>query len=610
MHAALLIVLLAAAAEPQPVVQLPPENAVLRTLRAEHPRLIALPEDQQRIERLIKDDPGAGRIYAELKDRAESYLSAAPIEHKLIGPRLLSQSRRCVDRVYTLATVYRLTGDERFARRAVREMQVAAGFSDWNPSHFLDTAEMTHALAIGYDWLYDFLAPGERATIRRAIVEKGLRQAEPFYRQQRWWSRAHHNWNQVCNGGIALGALAVAEDEPALAAYIVHQALQSVQLPMAKFALDGDWAEGPGYWNYATRYNVYLLAGLETALGTDFGLSRFPGFDRTGEFRIHFTGPTRLTFNFADSHEGLGKAAQMFYLARKFDRPLFAWHERQYVRGSSAWHLWWYDPRGQAPDESFAASRHFRGTDVVFLRSAWNDPQAFFVGFKGGSNRVNHSHLELGMFVLDALGQRWVLDLGSDDYNLPGYFGSQRWTYYRLATKGQNTLLFDGKNQDPGAAAPIVAFYASPARAHAVADLSAAYAGQADEVCRGIALIGGRSVLVQDEIKGAKAAQIQWQVHTRAKIEIDGPRAALYQGGRTLCARIVAPEGAKFGIESANPPPPEGQQPDVRKLVVQLTGPRDALRLAVLFAPAAEDEPLDGLAPLSDWEGRLETAAQ
>jgi len=601
MHAAVLIVLLAAGAEPQSFIELPAQDAVLRTLRTEHPRLIALPEDQQRVERLIKEDAGAARIFAQIKRRAESELSAAPIEHKLIGPRLLSQSRRCVNRVYAWATVYRLTGDERFARRAAREMQVAAAFPDWNPSHFLDTAEMTHALAIGYDWLYDFLSPEQRETIRRAIVEKGLRPAQSIYERGGWWAKSRYNWNQVCNGGIALGALAIAEDEPELAAWIVHHALQSVQVAMTSFAPDGAWAEGPGYWNYATRYNVYLLVGMETALGTDFGLGRFPGFERTGEFRIHFVGPTRRTFNFADGHEGLGEAAQMFYFARRFDRPLFAWHEREYVGGDSPWHLWWYDPRGAEPDESFALCRHFHAVDVVFLRSAWNDPEAFFVGFKGGSNRVNHSQLELGMFVLDALGQRWVVDLGSDNYNLPGYFGGKRWTYYRLATSGQNTLLFDGQNQDPAAAAPIVAFHACAARSHAVADLSAAYADQAEEVRRGIALVGPQRVLVQDEIKGAKAKQIQWQAHTRAKIETDGAEATLRQGGRTLHARILSPRGAVFGVESADPPPPQGQQPDVRKLVVKLAGPAESIRLAVVFEATAENEPAMDLQPLAEW---------
>ena len=90
----------------------------------------------------------------------------------------------------------------------------------------------------------------------------------------------------------------------------------------------------------------------------------------------------------------------------------------------------------------------------------------FFVGFKGGDNKVNHSHLDLGTFVLDALGQAWALDLGSDDYNLPGYFGKQRWNYYRLRTEGHNTLTIEGENQNPEARAHLLAFHSDPERAH------------------------------------------------------------------------------------------------------------------------------------------------
>ena len=77
-------------------------------------------------------------------------------------------------------------------------------------------------------------------------------------------------------------------------------------------------------WRYATEYNVYFLAALRTALGTDFGLSETPGFPATGEFPIHFTGPTGLTFNYADAHDGWHGAPQLFWLASAFDQPAYA----------------------------------------------------------------------------------------------------------------------------------------------------------------------------------------------------------------------------------------------------------------------------------------------
>src|SRR5439155_17966731 len=118
---------------------------------------------------------------------------------------------------------FRLTGDARFAVRAKKELFTAAAFDDWNPSHFLDVAEMSLAFAIGYDWLYAQLAPGERATLKAAMLKHGLAFAPAAYAERGpadrhlWWATAPTNWNQVCNGGLLAAALALADEEPALA---------------------------------------------------------------------------------------------------------------------------------------------------------------------------------------------------------------------------------------------------------------------------------------------------------------------------------------------------------------------------------------------------------
>lgn len=580
-------------------------ESMLSTLRKEHPRLIALDSDVSRVKDLIQTNSEAESVYKKLKREADKIIDEPPVEYKLIGPRLLSVSRRCVHRIYVLATLYRLDGDPKYLVRAKKEMLAAAGFKDWHPEHFLDTAEMTHALAIGYDWLYADLTDEERNVIREAIIQKGLVPAREAYegtKGWKWWVKCRHNWNQVCNGGIALGALAIADEEPQWCEYILGQVKKSFPLAMVEYGPDGGWPEGPGYWHYATRYTVYFLAGLKTALGTDMGFSQTPGFSEAGMFRIHFAGPTGMTFNFADAGSGSGSAEEMFWMAREFNQPLYAWHQRHYLKSVNALNLWWFDPRGKTPEE-LPFDAFFEGVNVAFFHSAWEDRDAIFVGFKGGDNKANHSHLDLGTFVLDALGKRWALDLGGDNYNLPAYFGDKRWTYYRLRTESHNTLTLNGSNQNTKAEAPIIAYDSAPDRAFAIADLSAAYADVAKRVWRGIEMINRSQVIIQDEIVSYEPVNVVWGFHTPAEIAIDGSEAILTQDDAHLILRIIEPGDATFKIVSAQPPEPQAQNEGISNLIIQLPQAVTKTRIVVEIAPYRESAPLSTaeVYPLRDW---------
>jgi hypothetical protein len=598
---------------------IPPSEAILARLHGEHPRLLATAADFARVKRQVAEEPLLGRWHKALQERAERLLAEPPSRYEIPdGLRLLSTSRRVLDRVSTLALLYRLDGDRRYPERAWKELQTAAAFPDWNPRHFLDTAEMSHAFAIGYDWLYDVWTAEQRATLRAALIEKGLKPALSSYRGEApygWWVKSQHNWNQVCNGGIGTGALAIGDEVPEIAGEILRAGIKSLRLPMARFAPDGAWDEGPGYWNYATSYNTIFLAALQTALGTDFGLSRIPGFSETGFFPLYLTGPLGRTFNYADGSDGTIRAPQMFWLAREYNHPVYAWCQRQ-VASPAALDLLWFDARGKGPGaEGLPLDRHFRGVEVATFRSAWEDRDALFVGFKGGDNKANHSNLDLGSFVLDALGIRWAVDLGADNYNLPGYFGSQRWSYYRMRAEGHNTLVLnpgDGPDQDPAAGARITRFHTTGERAFAIADLTPAYARHARRVRRGVALLDRRQVLIQDEVEAEKPAEVWWFLHTPAEAEVSesGSEATLKQGNARLWARILSPKGATFTVREVRPlptsPHPEKQASNdgIRKLAIQQAGSAD-LRLAVLFVPLRAGEPqpsrLPEVVPLSEW---------
>jgi hypothetical protein len=574
-------------------------ETVLKTLRTGHPRLLVSDADVERTRKAAESDPIAKRYRDDLYKEGNGLLDDPTVEYKLVGPRLLDQSRKALRRVYTLAGLYRLDGDRKWVERAMTELRAAAAFPDWNPSHFLDVAEMTHAFAIGYDWLYPALSPDDRRLLREAIINKGLRRGEEAYKGEKpwkWWTTVDHNWNQVCNGGLTLGALAVADEEPKLAGFIVASALKSLPRAMASFGPDGGWNEGPGYWAYTVRYTVPLIAGLESALGTDFGLATAHGFDRTGAFRLYFVGPSRRPFNYADGGDGAtGGTHDMYWLGRRFKRPVYFAEG-----GGGALGLFWHEPHTATPaSANVPLDNVFRGIDVAFLRSAWDDPNALWVGFKGGDNAANHSHLDLGTFVFDALGERWASDLGGDNYNLPAYFGKARWTYYRLRTEGQNTLLLDGANQETKAKAPLLAFASRPDTGYAVADLTAGYkAAGATHVRRGVALVAGRrALLVQDEFATKEPVAYSWQMHTRAAVKADGRTATLTLNSKTLTARLLdAPAGATFAVESAAPPPLNNgvgpqQNPNtgVSRLVVRLPEKAAEARVAVLLSPGSGD---------------------
>ncbi len=548
------------------------EESVLSTLHKGHPRLMALDTDLARVREAIKSDPMARAWHEQVRKSADKMIEMPPIEHVLIGPRLLDKSRTLVTRVSTLAGLYRLDGDKKYAERAKKEMLTAAAFPDWNPKHFLDTAEMSNGMGIGYDWLFDYLSNEEKATIRKAIVELGLKEGLKVYEKGSWWAKATHNWNQVCNGGMTVGALAIATEEPELSAKIVDYARKSIPRAMGSFAPDGGWNEGPGYWGYADQYTTFFFAATTTALGTDFGLLKSPGYRDTGYFRINFISPIDKTFNYADAHEGAGDAYCMMWMAKALERPAYAAHERAHVRNATIFHLLWWNGEGQWPEKNTPLAGLWKGVDVALMRTSWTEKDAIWVGFKGGDNKANHSHLDLGTFNLDAFGQRWAEDLGSDNYNIPGYFGAQRWTYYRLRTEGHNTLTIDDENQEPKAAGPIVAFSAKPEKMFAVADLSAAFGKKLTSWKRGVGIIDQKRVVVIDEVQAASPVKVVWNFHTMAKVEVsaDGKSATLSEGGKTMPLHIAAPGNAVFKAISAERKPPEATNAGATNLTIEL----------------------------------------
>ena len=546
----------------------------------DHPRLLTSGDELARLRQSLESNPLGKATAQAVMQQADALLAMEPIRRQLQGRRLLGQSRRCVKRVLTLSMAFHLSNDRKYMERAEKEMLAVAAFTDWNPSHFLDVAEMTFAMAVGYDWLFHQLSPNRRDTIRAAIIQKGV--ALPFTSRHKGWVRARNNWGQVCHGGLTAGALAVLEDEPELAAKTVHNALQNVRYAMDAYAPNGSYPEGPGYWVYGTSYNVLLIAVLESALGTDFGLTKAPGFSKTGQYPALACGPSGLYFNYADGGSSRSADPALFWFAKRFDRPdwLLGEHDRlrKTLAGLSgrnaASHgsrllplaLLWMD--WPIEDGEIGMPLHWNSqghVPITLHRGSWTDPAATFVGFKGGSPSANHGQMDIGSFVLDADGVRWAIDLGAEGYHGIESRGmnlwdraqdSDRWTIFRQVNAGHNTLVIDGQLQHAAGRGTFIGFSEDPALPHSVLDMSEVYQGQAKSAHRGVALLPSGEVLIQDELTGLEpGASVRWGMITPGANDETGSRTIqLRQGDAELELSIIAPTTAIWKVvDSAEP---------------------------------------------------------
>jgi hypothetical protein len=404
-----------------------------------------------------------------------------------------------------------------------------------------------------------------------------------------------------------------------------------------------------------------MVAALESTLGSSFGLADRPGLARTGDFALHAAGPFGAAFDFADSDRRFD-VAPLLWLAHRFRRPIDSWLIGDYDGWCLPFRIIWPGrPRASPTALELPTGKVFRGNDVACFRNTWRRhrrARPVFVAIKGGNaiaeeaprrhcsgGVILHTQADAGTFVIDGARHRWAIDLGPDDYDLPGYFDhgaaggpGQRWQYYRNQAIGHNTLVIDGRNQVPDVRAAILDSNIDKTCKWVVFDLSAAYGQPSGAVRRGAALIG-RQVVIVDEVDPVVSGEIVWVMHFSAEpVAVSGPVAHFRVGDDHFVARILEPADAVFELTSPPPPasfvvtdhrelhgralPPSGMMrvaelprrdddgqgraagPPIRRL--EALWPKGARRMAVLLLPdcRGEGDAAPPIPPLDSWLGR------
>lgn len=622
----------------------PPAVPVAAHIRKQHPRIFI--DDFSKIRTKIAGDYIPMNWYNGVKRQADVLLDT-PVRPFGTNPdsgQVLEHAREMENRTFILSMAYQMERERKYLDRLWLEIQNTTAYPTWMPESFLSVAEMLQAYAIAYDWNYYDWTEEQRAAILNAMLDKGLTYGVDRYNGKSQggtnFTAVTHNWNVVCNGGLMIAALAIADEYPDLSEFVLEKGTENIKKGLTAYAPLGAYPEGAMYWSYGTSYLTYTMSAFDTAFASSFSwpskykLYEAPGVASAPDFPVYLGGMTG-SFNYGDSSIAKVNAPLMMWFAEKFDKPQYAWYflrNQQFQEGGGAvargtvYSLLWYDSEYRTFTGSFPLDKAYQnptGTNSVLMRSSWQDNQGIYAGLKGGYNRENHSSLSIGTFILEASGQRWATMRGAGNYDWDGYndLTGGRFQYYNNRAEGQNTLVVNpakgGFDQMIEATGIVEAYGFNSREAFGVMDMSQAYARDAQSAKRGMKLFDNRSkVLVQDEISAAEPAEVWWFMHTAAAVAItDGGKSAmLTQNGQRLWAHIAAgPEDAVFQVMDAKPlpwsPNPSVQSSNYgAKLAIRMKDVTGA-RLAVQFnplkpgeAPPASYEPVVSLA---EW--RVET---
>lgn len=513
---------------------------------------------------------------AGMRVRQQLRLSDGYLDDPLPSKPVALQARASFDRILRLQVAMALSEDGMspalappsrttprsvYAARIRAEVAAFVAMPTWGSTaplrtredSLLDTAEVAATVALGYGAAASTMAGSERTRTRNALVDKALAPACWSWSNDFWMTDATHNWGVVVGSGMAMAALVVADSDVDVAAAALTQSLARTNRALRVGSADGGTAEGPSYAGLLQDYTAYLSASLEASFGPS-GPSLLAGIPGAARYVNAVTGPSGQLFSYADSNTGRLVPVLPLWNARHGGDPLGDWLAARVLTESHPDPLLflWSRPPKTSPAAQEPTGSAFRTSGIATMRSGWDD-DATFVGITGGTNRSNHSHLDLGSVVVDMAGRRFVGDPGLDCYCLPGYFDlPERFSYWRVATAGHSTFTREGSRQQPATASAPMSGITTSGGTRTVA-VNMTQATGLRWAHRRVSL-AGTDVVVQDQARAGGPSTVRSSLQTQAAVGIarGGRSATLTVDGRVV--DVTLPSGSPGVLRVANAP--------------------------------------------------------
>ena len=545
-------------------------NYLKRHLKKSGPKLALTPALERNLKRKIKSDPLVRNYYNALKANADDVLTMPVLTRNVIGRRLLGTSRDMLHRVNVLGIAYLIEKDKKYLDKINEEVIAVSNFSDWNPSHFLDVAEMATAVALAVDWVGDDLPAATVKLAKEALIQKGI---EPSWNGNKGRMYGTNNWNQVCNAGMIAASLVIADQDIELAAKTIHRSLDGIPNGLMQYGPDGAYPEGSTYWGYGTAFTVLTSAMLKTAFKTDFGIGDYPAFKESADFRILTIAPSGNYYNYADCgdrHSNAGDIILAWFATQtgnslyieddKFSQPVADFGKLHRIAGAGL--VWLAQFEKTAEAELPLVYKGDGKNPIVIMR----DGKGYYFGGKGGKGTVSHGNLDAGSFIWELNGVRWSIDPGNQNYNeleQAGFdlWGScqdcERWNLLTKNNYGHSTLTVNGELHVNDGFAKMLSVTKGD-QPGAEFDLTPVFGNNLKKATRKFFKPDNNSLVIEDHIEtNVHTKMITWQMMTQADVSIVDGGAVLTQDGKKIMLENLSHPDIMVSVISLDPAPLE-----------------------------------------------------
>lgn len=425
---------------------------------------------------LLYTEGNIARLKDQIQRNPEVKQAWDQLQKKVEG--LMQKDRNAIIDVQELGLAYRMTGDEKYAKRIKETLLNEISRNVWEGQELLQrtpawnaglgAAHATYNTSLGFDCIYEYLTPNERKKIAEGIVKLGI---QPILGD--WLNadtRIHtldtmgHNWWSACVDMAGFAGIAVRNEIPEAKQWIEEISEASVewfnysgsvlQNKIPTFDREGGFWESINYANFGfSQYLVFRLAHQNVF--PKVKLPEIQQMEPMADFFIHttyFASNETMSVNFGDGNiKGTGRACVLLLWNLGFQKERYAWYLYKTLHGDNKEWMTLDSPMGLIlnPDLSkvddskmpdLGTSKLLPDMGWVMLRNSWKD-NATMLAVKSGLT-WNHSHADAGSYILFHNGKNLIIDSGNSSYANPLY------TSYYCQSEAHNVVLWNGQGQN------------------------------------------------------------------------------------------------------------------------------------------------------------------